>query len=225
MNIQKDIPWIHSVRVLACVMVVMLHSLPPIYEFECEGVDLSFLMMVSAFTRPCVPLFFMITGYLILPYKQDDAFSFYKKRIPRVYFPLLIWSIVYAILPYLLGMYGSQVMMKELLFSLIKMPGRIGALLWYIFILIGIYLFIPFITKEIYYNRKIIASYLCLWFVSSLVFVLKYYEKELLGQCLLHQFDMLIYFSGYFGYLLLGYYIKRWGFPMPKSICPVGGAK
>jgi len=223
MNTQKDIPWIHGVRVLACVMVVMLHSLPPIYEFECEGADLSFLMMVSAFTRPCVPLFFMITGYLILPYKQDNALGFYKKRIPRVFFPLMFWGMIYAVLPFFLGMYDSYVMMKELLLSPFKMPVRIGAILWYLFILIGIYLFIPFLSREIYEDRKLITSYLCLWFVSSLVFVLKYYEKELLGQCLLHQFDMLIYFSGYFGYLLLGYYIKRWGLPMPKSICPGGG--
>ena len=40
----------------------------------------------------------------IVPNAHQDLLAFYKKRIPRVLYPLLVWGVVYAVLPYTLGM-------------------------------------------------------------------------------------------------------------------------
>ena len=49
-------------RIVACVMVVMMHS--PIPSADANGLLLSSL---SYFTAPCIGLFFMVSGALILP--------------------------------------------------------------------------------------------------------------------------------------------------------------
>ena len=49
-------------RIVACVMVVMMHS--PMPSADANGMLLSSL---SYFTAPCIGLFFMVSGALILP--------------------------------------------------------------------------------------------------------------------------------------------------------------
>ena len=212
MSDRKDIPWIHLLRVIACMMVVCLHTLPPPGEFLCDGLDGKYRYVMSLLTKPCVPLFFMITGYLILPYKEQNFSLFYKKRIPRVLFPLLFWGVVYSVLPFLLGMYDLEEMFWELLLSPIKSPGAIGGILWYLHMLIGIYLIIPFISPAIYDNHKLMRLYLIIWVFSSILVIVsrKFPDlTSLLGNNPYEQnFDMTVYFAGYLGYLLLGVSVK-----------------
>lgn len=52
---------------------------------------------------------------------------------------------------------------RELLLSPIKAPERIGGVLWYLFILIGIYLIIPFFSEKIYENKLFLKVYLVFW--------------------------------------------------------------
>ena len=137
----KEIPWLHVLRAMACLMVVMLHSLPTGGEFVLTPFNEHFRNVVVLLTKPCVPLFFMMTGFLILPYQYQDFRDFYKKRIPRVLWPLMFWGAIYSILPYILGLCNWQVMLSELVLSPVKAPSLIGGILWYVFILIGIYLF------------------------------------------------------------------------------------
>ena len=214
---KQEIPWIHMVRVVACVMVVMLHALPPLGEMAIKGFDRLFYQVVFVYTRPCVPLFFMITGFLILPYKEDNPLMFYKKRIPRVFFPLMIWGIIYAILPWVLGMYDYKEMMMELILSPIKPPGLIGGILWYLFILIGVYLAIPFFNKEIYHNKKMVEFFLLIWMVSSIAVVLRSWYPDLLGMVIIHNVDLTLYFSGYLGFVFLGLYLKEYESPIQSG--------
>ena len=223
---KQDIPWIHLVRVIACIMVVCLHVSTAARIIASDTTDLSFCRLVGLLSKPCVPLFFMITGFLILPYRNgDDIIGFYRKRIPRVLFPLLFWGVVYAILPFCLGMEDINTMLKELILSPIKMPDKIGGILWYLFILIGIYLFIPFMSTRIYESKQMIKVYLLIWLLSSLVLNLKQYVPNVFGENhWVHNFDMFIYFSGYMGFLLCGYFIRKHGaIPIPKIL--TGGGK
>lgn len=56
--------------------------------------------------RPSVPLFVMMTGLLLLPIREQSLGVFYKKRIYRVLFPFLIWSVLYNIFPWVTGLLG-----------------------------------------------------------------------------------------------------------------------
>ena len=61
---QRDLS-LDLLRIVACVMVVMMHS--PIPSDNSDGIILSSL---SYFTAPCIGLFFMVSGALILPPSQ-----------------------------------------------------------------------------------------------------------------------------------------------------------
>lgn len=58
---QRDLS-LDLLRIVACVMVVMMHS--PIPSDNSDGIILSSL---SYFTAPCIGLFFMVSGALVLP--------------------------------------------------------------------------------------------------------------------------------------------------------------
>lgn len=228
MTKRKEIPWIHIVRVLACFMVVCLHVSTAADAYPLSHLDSAFKHIVYIATKPCVPLFFMVTGFLILPYKNgEDLWAFYKKRIPRVLYPLLVWGVVYAVLPYTLGMTEWQMMVKEVLLSPIKQPDYFGGILWYLDILIGIYLFIPFLTDRIYNNRTFLKTYLIVWVVSSIVLIIKAHVPNVFGENHWeHVFDMFLYFSGYLGFLLFGYAVRTCGEPLSLFVSKrYGGAK
>lgn len=228
MTKRKEIPWIHIVRVLACFMVVCLHVSTAADAYPLSHLDSAFKHIVYIATKPCVPLFFMVTGFLILPYKNgEDLLAFYKKRIPRVLYPLLVWGVVYAVLPYTLGMTEWQMMVKEVLLSPIKQPDYFGGILWYLDILIGIYLFIPFLTDRIYNNRTFLKTYLIVWVVSSIVLIIKAHVPNVFGENhWVHVFDMFLYFSGYLGFLLFGYAVRTCGEPLSLFVSKrYGGGK
>ena len=50
---------------------------------------------------------FMITGALLLPVREETSI-FYKKRILRVFWPFLIWSVIYNLFPWFTGLLGLR---------------------------------------------------------------------------------------------------------------------
>ncbi len=214
-TMKQEIHYLNVARVLACIMVVSLHCLPKISIY---GLDSRFYILVLLFTRPCVPLFLMITGVLLLPYRSENIIGFYKKRIPRVVFPLLFWGIVYSILPHLLGVETINQMLSNLSLVIVTYPKEMGGILWYLYVLIGIYLFIPFVNPKIFEERKMLYIYLLVWLMTSFVSFLKIYYPQILGMGPSSAFDMLLYFSGFLGYLFCGYYIHHY-FPPLYKLC------
>lgn len=202
----KEIPYIHYVRVLACIMVVMLHCLP---HPEPSTSDYYFTVLVQFFTRPCVPLFFMVSGVLLLPYNDNNIWHFYRKRLPKIFFPLLAWGAVYAILPCILGLEDEFEMLSQLIAVPLTYPTKIGGILWFMYIILGIYMIIPFINPSVFDNKSSIRVYIGLWLLSSIIMLIQCYHHQLLGVTQFCDVNMLIYFSGYLGYLFLGKYIHQ----------------
>lgn len=64
---QRDIS-LDLLRIIACAMVVLMHS--PIPAENANGLLLSSL---SYFTAPCIGLFFMVSGALLLPPKKKSG--------------------------------------------------------------------------------------------------------------------------------------------------------
>jgi len=107
----QHIVWLDVVRLVAMFTVVCCHCTDPFNFYPGTSpdiVDIKFWGAVyGAALRPCVPLFVMITGALLLPVR-GDASAFYKKRIPRVFFPFLIWSVIYNLFPWITGLLGVE---------------------------------------------------------------------------------------------------------------------
>ena len=160
---KNHIVWLDVVRLIAMFTVVCCHCTDPFnfYPGTASNIDeIKFWGAVyGAVLRPCVPLFVMITGALLLPVR-GDASVFYKKRIPRVFFPFLIWSVLYNLFPWITGVLGfepqvilnffpyagEEVMRQSFSVALeyiSQIPlnfSPIGVHMWYIYLLIGLYL-------------------------------------------------------------------------------------
>ena len=95
---RKHVVWLDVVRLVAMFTIVCCHSADPFNFYPGEppaNIDeIKFWgAAYGAFLRPCVPLFVMITGALLLPVRGEIS-AFYKKRISRVFWPFLIWSVI-----------------------------------------------------------------------------------------------------------------------------------
>ena len=90
--------WLDNLRAVACLLVVLLHtSSSYLYQWN----KISFYSwqvgnVVDSFTRICVPLFFMISGYLFFRDKKPK-YNNYLKIITALLFYTVLYSIVLSI--------------------------------------------------------------------------------------------------------------------------------
>lgn len=163
---RKHVVWLDVVRLVAMFTIVCCHSADPFNFYPGEppaNIDeIKFWgAAYGAFLRPCVPLFVMITGALLLPVRGEIS-AFYKKRISRVFWPFLIWSVIYNLFPWFTGLLGlnpeiildffpysgEEAARQSLNVSLgyiAEMPLNFSLLdvhMWYIYLLIGLYLYL-----------------------------------------------------------------------------------
>ena len=100
--------WVDLLRLLATFMVIAIHCADP-FNVSPEARSNPEYNFWGAFygsmLRPCVPLFVMITGLLLLPVKEGLTI-FYKKRLMRIAIPFLVWSVMYNLFPWLTGILG-----------------------------------------------------------------------------------------------------------------------
>lgn len=186
------------VRIVACLMVVLMHSPMP-------GPKLIpiFTSGLTYFTMPCIGLFLTLSGYLLLPVKTNPSESFYFAlgRVKKYLLPLIIWSLIYMTAN---GTFVSGDI-KQILHSLCSMlfsPQE--GVLWYMYVLVGLYFVAPVISPWLQQtNKKTLQIYLMIWGISLLVPFLMPFISFRIGEA-----NILYYFSGYLGYFLLGYYLK-----------------
>ena len=98
---RPHIVWLDVLRLVAILMVIAIHCTDPFNASPESRANPEFNFWGSVYgsmLRASVPLFVMMTGFLLLPVRQE-ASTFYKKRIPRVLFPFLIWSVLFDLAP------------------------------------------------------------------------------------------------------------------------------
>ena len=89
---------IDILRVFSCYMVMQIHSGECYYLDEggiMAGTGPFWMGIYNGLCYSSVPLFVMISGYLLLPLKTDIQ-TFLKTRFTRVLFPFFFWSTIYS---------------------------------------------------------------------------------------------------------------------------------
>lgn len=85
-------------RGIAILMVVAIHT-GPVYHFDTiQGL---LTVIVRQLFNSAVPIFFAISGYFLAAKNletKNEVFTFWKHQIPKVYIPVLIWSVPYLLL-------------------------------------------------------------------------------------------------------------------------------
>ena len=193
---RERIVYLDIIRVLACCMVVLMHSPHPD-----AGISGLILSPLSFLTAAGIGLFFMVSGALLLPVKIGTG-DFLKKRIGKIIWPLLFWTLFYIVIRLLTG----NMQTADLLISLLSIPFSTQGhgVLWFMYTLIGLYLLAPilspFLEKA---GERELRFYLLLWAVTLCFPILALFLDVNRGTM-----GMLYYFTGYVGYFVLGYYLN-----------------
>ena len=237
------IVWLDVVRFIAMFTVVCCHCTDPFNFYPSTAPNIGEIKLWGAIygsvLRPCVPLFVMITGALLLPVRGDTS-TFYKKRIPRVFYPFLIWSVLYNLFPWITGLLGlnpqiildffpyagEEVMQQSFSVSLeyiLMIPFNFSILavhMWYIYLLIGLYLYLPVFSAWVEKaSERAKLMFLLAWGVTLLLpYYYQFVSNYLWGTCSWNSFGMLYAFAGFNGYLLLGHYLKNLEWSLKKTL-------
>lgn len=193
----QPITWIDIMRFSAAFIVVLAHA--P----DFGGQPAWAYTFYYSFSRIGVPIFFLISGYLLLS-KQEPISDFFIKRATRIVIPFLVWSIVYDVI-------NSQAFAEVgiTIEGILKMFIRIirgprGAHLWFFYSLIGLYLLTPILRIFVANAKKSeVYYYIALWIlVMPILYIVEGLTPIKNGFEVYHT-------GGYVGYLLLGYYLGR----------------
>lgn len=122
--------------------------------------------------------------------------------------------VLYSTLPMLWGQMDGEQSLNDLSRIWLNFPALAGHF-WFMYPLIGLYLFIPVISPWL---EKVSAKeerfFIGLFLISTCIPFLNRWFGEVWGQCFWNEYHMLWYFSGYLGYLVLAHYIRvhlTWG--------------
>ena len=200
---RQRIPYLDILRVLACLLVILIHT--PIRQYDTyyntpsvAGAVYTVLVAVNC------NLFFMITGALLLPVTMTGR-RFVKRRLRVILPPLLVWTVVYLLEHALLLHNFTPRLLTSILFHPVE------GLLWYVYVLLVIYVTLPLVSRCIdAIGKRGVEIVLVLWVLSSFI----PYQHGIFMEASQYSHNMFGAFANYYGYVLLGYYLHRYGLPL-----------
>ncbi len=233
------------IRLIAFILLIACHACDPFNAAATYGSGESnpeftwWGAVWGSVVRPCVPLFVMLTGALLLQHPLGE--HFYRRRIPRVLWPFLIWSVLYYLFPWILDLLGGGADTVTLFFPwtettsqtldtawsrIVRIPfhfSYVACHMWYIYMLIGLYLYLPVFSAWVERaTRRQQEVFLGIWGLSTfLPYVTEFVSKYHFGTCDWNQFGLFYSFAGFNGYLLLGHYLHtyvRWSLSRALAI-------
>lgn len=198
---KQHIEGIHFIRILAAVLVIVTHVASK--SFLTVGPNWEAVNIYFGVARVCVPLFFLTSGFLLMDKIDEDIWHFYGKSLKRIALPTLFFSLLF----YLNPLDSPWLNAKRIVY------GQVSFHLWYVYALVGLYLFIPF-------GRVLIAA-------AAPKYILIYLGIAIVSDSLIPMFQTLrapavwlpsVYnlglFTGFVMYLFIGYKLKT-AFPAP----------
>ena len=216
----KRIAFLDYLRIFACFLVMLVHASENFYgassgemagpvSMLADATDRLWVSVYDGFSRMSVPLFMMVSAFLLVPMREgQSAFSFYKRRAVRIIPALVIFMILYSTLPMLWGQMDGDASATDLSRILLNFPSLAGHF-WVMYPLIGLYLFIPIISPWLTkVSPREERFFIWLFVLSTCIPYLNRFFGEVWGQCFWNEYHMLWYFSGYLGYLILAHYIR-----------------
>ena len=145
-------------RIFACFLVIVVHASENFYgaagagemagpqSFLANESDRLWVSLYDGFSRMSVPLFIMISAYLLVPVGAGQSMGqFYRRRFKRVVPPFVVFMVLYSTLPVLWGQLDTAAMWRDLSRIPLNFPSLAGHL-WFMYPLLSLYLFMPIIS-------------------------------------------------------------------------------
>lgn len=196
---ENRIYYIQILRILAISSVIILHSISDFFVDETLFGTRSWWAVnsINGFVRFGVPVFFMISGYLLLSSEKEEKIGgFLKKRFLKILIPFFLWNVIH----YSIKCFERKEIFSFSEFFLKFLRMRISYHYWFVYMLLAIYLFVP-VIKPLFRieNKKTIWYLLFIILLPTTIapFINQFFHLWL---PLLNQIV-----EGYTGYFILGY--------------------
>ena len=144
----KRILYYDLLNIAACMAVIALHHNGLVHNFTGDSLWKQCLFAEVAFYW-AVPVFLMLSGATLMNYRKKYSTAvFFRKRLTRVVFPWLFWTLfLLAWKTHSGGYVWESYTVKELIN--IVLNSKVEGLYWFFPVIIGIYLFMPVMSFPI----------------------------------------------------------------------------
>jgi len=220
---QNRVAFVDYLRVVACFLVMLVHASENFYGADSSGLAGNISMLANetnrfwvAFydgfvSRTCVPLFMVMSAFLLVPMNKDQTLlTFYKRRFTKILPPMLIFMLLYTFMPLLWGQMEWEQSWADFKMIPFNFPSMAGHL-WFMYPLISLYLIIPVVSPWLEKaSAKDERVFIYIFLLSTTVpWLVRFVNPEIWGNCFWNPyFGMLYYCSGYLGYLVIAHYIR-----------------
>lgn len=204
---QKRTHFLDLLRIIACFLVIVNHTNSGVFQAVTPDATRWYISVAYFFvSKIAVPLFFMISGYLLL--NNVDSWKKTFIRILRILAALLVCAVVYA--AYNAFFESEQFVLDDMIAEILQVYKEIPSnALWYLYTYFGVLLMLPYLqkmaqsmTKTDYHIFFLISG-----FTVSLLPILEHYNSEIT----INEKIYLPLFSGYICLLFIGQYFSRFG--------------
>ncbi|MDE6107433.1 MAG: acyltransferase family protein [Oscillospiraceae bacterium] len=195
----KRYAYLDFLRCLAIFFVVILHVMSPVLTNTGLYGSTSWYICLfqNSLNRAGVPLFLMISGFLMLRDERTrDVGGFYKKRLPRLLLPLAVWNGIYYVVYALRD--GEPLNPVTYLRQLLNNGSAYH--FWFVYTLLGIYLIAPFLKRIV--DAAGVKEQIILLLIVMFPGAIRPW-LNMAGPIYIFLFDPLM--ESYLGYFLLGY--------------------
>lgn len=207
---KERVKYCDALRLIAIISVVTIHVIAPFRDIYIGTNKLYYFILTffDSLTRMGVPLFFMLTGMFMLNTNKEKTITeFYKKRLPKLVIPFFVLSIFYYLYECIIN--NVDMSFSNLLQQLTNSGGT-KYHFWFMYAIIIIYFFIPFLRKLIkVLNKKELKTLILLIFIFGNVL----YTINILTSAINYPlFNGIILpdIIRYTNYLFLGSYIQQY---------------
>lgn len=196
--------WADLLRSYVCIFVVFVHT----SDFlEQSGVNPVFKLLYLMSGN--VTMFFVISGAFLLPIRDGGNKEFFKRRLMKLLIPFLFYTFAYFIIAYLLGYTDPGFLVFQFKWFWLN---RFIGVQWFLFVLIGLYLLMPFLSPWLRRASKRQVEFFLLFWCAAMTLPFLNIKS---GTCMYNtSYEQTIFgsFYNYTGFIVLGYYMIRWPF-------------
>lgn len=194
---------------MAVILIHVVISPPNI--FTSDRFTWWLLLIIKSSCNWAVPIFFMISGALLLR-KEEPIRDVFKKRIGKILIPFIFWTLIYIYFD--MRAFKDHTFLGDLVSSVSGKMGLVTYHLWFIYALIGLYVITPLLRILVKNARRVDIEY---FLILSLIVntVMPIFERL----THIHIGIPLFFAQGYVLFFMLGYYLNTFNLdPIYKKI-------
>ncbi len=185
--------WADIVRIIATFLIILVHT-SGIYQTSIINYYLGLAYTSLGYLG--APLFLILSGYLLLP-KKEDIKTFFKKRLNRILLPWISWSLVLTAIQ----IYSND---QSITFFVTEFKKSLQAF-WFLPLLVCLYLITPFLRNLLQSSsKKEVILLLLVWFLAF-----SFFPYTINSQAFPYAADngLVRQTFGFIGFYIFGYYL------------------